>query len=107
MSLDNGTLKWLRRIGHGLNPVVTLGEKGLTDGVRVEVERALADHELIKVRIPGPDRERRRQLTAEIATATSAECVQTIGHVVLLYRKATKPDPRLSNLLRHGGGSKA
>ncbi len=107
MRLDNDTRKWLRRIGHGLHPVVTLGEKGLTDGSCAEVERALRDHELIKVRIPGPDRERRRRLVAELAAAAGAECVQTIGHVVLLYRKAAQPDPRLSNLLRHGGAGKS
>ncbi len=107
MRLDNDTRKWLRRIGHGLNPVVTLGEKGLTESVQAELERALSDHELIKIRIPGPDRERRRQLTETIPPSPGAEPVQTIGHVVLLYRKATRPDPRLSNLLRHGGNGKA
>lgn len=107
MSLDNSTRKWLRRIGHGLTPVVTLGEKGLTDGVCAEIERALADHELIKIRIPGADRERRQRLIAELAAAVGAECVQTIGHVLLLYRQAARPDPRLSNLLRHGGTGKS
>lgn len=102
MNLDNSTRKWLRRIGHDLTPVVTLGEKGLSDGVRNEIERALADHELIKIRIPGSDRERRRRLIAETVAAAGAECVQTIGHVALLYRKAERPDPRLSNLLRQG-----
>lgn len=104
MPLDNNTRKWLRQIGHGLSPVVTLGEKGVTESVQAELERALGDHELIKIRVPEPDRERRRQLTETLATSTGAEPVQTIGHVVLLYRKAAKPDPRLSNLLRHGGG---
>jgi RNA-binding protein len=104
MRLDNDTRKWLRRIGHGLNPVVTLGEKGLTEGVRAELDRALSDHELIKIRIPGSDRERRRLLIEEVTAGTGAESIQTIGHVVLLYRKAAQPDPRLSNLLRHGTG---
>jgi RNA-binding protein len=103
MSLDNNTRKLLRRIGHALSPVVTLGDKGLSDGVAVELERALADHELVKIRITGSDREHRQALVREVLAATGAEQVQAIGHVVLLYRKAEKPDPRLSNLLRHGG----
>jgi RNA-binding protein len=103
MNLDNDTRKLLRRIGHALTPVVTLGDKGLSENVAAELERALADHELVKIRITGSDRERRRALAREVLAATGAEQVQAIGHVVLLYRKAEKPDPRLSNLLRHGG----
>lgn len=103
MSLDNNTRKLLRRIGHALTPVVTLGDNGLSESVAAELERALADHELVKIRITGADRERRRTLVPEVLAATGAEQVQAIGHVVLLYRKAEKPDPKLSNLLRHGG----
>jgi RNA-binding protein len=103
MSLDKDTRKLLRRIGHALTPVVTLGDKGLSEGVAAELERALADHELVKIRIAGSDRERRQALVREVLSATGAEQVQAIGHVVLLYRKAEKPDPRLSNLLRNGG----
>lgn len=103
MSLDNNTRKLLRRIGHALSPVVTLGDKGLSESVAAELERALADHELVKIRITGSDRERRQALVREVLAATGAAQVQAIGHVVLLYRKAEKPDPRLSNLLRHGG----
>lgn len=103
MSLDNNTRKLLRRIGHALSPVVTLGDKGLSESVAAELERALADHELVKIRITGSDRERRQALVREVLAATGAAQVQAIGHVVLLYRKAEKPDPKLSNLLRHGG----
>lgn len=103
MSLDKGTRKWLRRIGHGLNPVVTLGDKGLTDSAQAEVERALGDHELVKIRISGAAREQRQRLATELTAAVTAECVQVIGHVLLLYRRAERPDPKLSNLLRHGG----
>lgn len=103
MSLDNNTRKLLRRIGHALSPAVTLGDKGLSERVAAELERALADHELVKIRITGSDRERRQALVREVLAATGAAQVQAIGHVVLLYRKAEKPDPRLSNLLRHGG----
>ena len=42
--------KHLRRLGHPLHPLVTLGQAGLTDAVAAEMERALADHELVKAR---------------------------------------------------------
>lgn len=92
--------KYLRTIAHSLNPVVTLAQKGLTENVSRELERALTDHELIKVKIFAADRDARKEITQEILDSTSAELIQSIGNVAVLYRAAEKPDPRLSNLLR-------
>ncbi len=103
MSLDSDGKKHLRRIGHGLTPAVTVAIKGFTDPVRAEIERALTDHELIKVRISVAERDQRRELIEAITAATGAELVQAVGRVILLFRKTAQPDPRLSNLLRHGG----
>ena len=52
--LSNVQRKQLRAIGHGLNPVVMVADKGLSEGVMAEMERALSDHELIKVRLRRP-----------------------------------------------------
>jgi RNA-binding protein len=93
--------KRLRQIGHALNPVVMLGGQGLTENVVEETIRALNDHELIKVKIVAEDREARAALIEEIAQATDAQIVQTIGKIVLLYKKAPKQNPKLSNLVRH------
>jgi len=49
MSLSTATKKQYRTIGHGLNPVVTIAGNGLSAGVMAEIDRALEDHELIKV----------------------------------------------------------
>lgn len=93
--------KKLRQIGHYLNPVVMLGSQGLTENVILEAERALNDHELIKVKIAGEDRERRQALIEELVNATHAELVQKIGKIVLLYRKAEQQNAQLSNLVRY------
>ena len=93
--------KRLRQIGHALNPVVMLGGQGLTENVIEETNRALNDHELIKVKIAGEDREARIAAINEIAQVTGAEIVQTIGKIVLRYKKAAKQNPKLSNLVRH------
>ena len=93
--------KRLRQIGHALNPVVMLGDKGLTESVVEELNRALNDHELIKVLVTGEDREARAATITEIANVTGAEVVQTIGKIALLYKKAAKQNPKLSNLVRH------
>jgi RNA-binding protein len=99
-SLSIQERKRLRQIGHALNPVVMLGDKGLTENVIEELERALNDHELIKVKIVAEDREARAALIVEISEATGAEVVQTIGKIALLYKKAAKQNQKLSNLVR-------
>lgn len=91
--------KRFRAIGHHLKPVVTISGKGLSDGVVNELERALADHELIKIRI-NADRDERKLLVRAAVDATHAELIQQLGATALLYRPADKPDPTLSNLLR-------
>jgi RNA-binding protein len=92
--------KRLRRIGHALNPVVMLGNDGLSEGVLEEARRALNDHELIKAKILGEDREARQQLIEALAEQTGAQVVQKIGKVVLLFKKADKQNQHLSNLVR-------
>ena len=101
MSLSNSEKKKFRAIGHNLSPVVIIAQNGLTENIRLEIERALKDHELIKLKLQVPDRDAKKELTEEICSDFSAECVQSIGHVILIYRAAKKPDPRLSNIKRH------
>ncbi len=81
--------KRLRQIGHVLNPVVMIGGQGLTDAVIEETLRALNDHELIKVKVAGEDREARTAVIDAIVEATGAEAVQKIGKIVLLYKKSS------------------
>ncbi|MCG8413524.1 MAG: ribosome assembly RNA-binding protein YhbY [Pseudomonadales bacterium] len=100
MSLSNTEKKQFRSIGHSLKPVVIIAQNGLSENVSQEIDRALKDHELIKVKIQVPDRESKQELIREVCSTLKAECVQTIGHIALLYRAAKKPDPRLSNLKR-------
>lgn len=92
--------KRFRTIGHKLKPIVTVAQKGLTDNILAELDRALQDHELIKARLVIENRADKSALTREIEERLNAECVQRVGHVLLLYRAAKKPDPKLSNLLR-------
>lgn len=100
MPLDQTRKKQLRAIGHQLHPVVMISERGLSDGVQLELERALEDHELIKVKLALADPAERRELAAALCEQHRAELVQAVGKMVLLYRAAQKPNPRLSNLLR-------
>lgn len=100
-SLSQAELKHLRSIGHKLNPIVTIAEKGLSEGVAAELERALNDHELIKIKLAVADRDLKATLIDEVCQSHNATAVQTIGKVALLLRRAQKPNPKLSNLLRN------
>ena len=93
--------KRLRQIGHTLNPVVMVGDKGLSESVIEELNRALNDHELIKVKVVAEDREARAALIADIVAASESEIVQTIGKIALIYKKAAKQNSKLSNLVRY------
>ncbi len=100
MAISNDDRKRLRGIGHRLRPVVTVAGKGLSETVLIEIDRALTDHELIKIKLAEPERSARQKTVADLCARTGVQVIQQIGHVVLLFRKAAKPDPRLSNLLR-------
>jgi RNA-binding protein len=82
--------KALKARAHALDPIIHLGEKGLTESVIAEIGRALAAHELIKVRAGGLDRDEREAAFAEICAKLDAQAVQHIGKVLVVYRK--KPE---------------
>ena len=100
MSLSPAQRREYRAIAHHLKPVVTLGDKGLNEGVKEELGRALDDHELIKVKVAGSDKEGRTEQAEALCKATGAELVQLIGRVAVILRRAKKPNPKLSNLSR-------
>ncbi len=88
MSLDKKTKRKYQGQAQQLKPTVMIGDKGLTGAVQQEIDRALNDHELIKIRISGTDRGGRQQICQAICAAQAAELIQTIGHVATFYRKA-------------------
>ena len=100
--MDNRLKKKLRQIAHHLDVIVSVGDQGASDAVVAETNRALNDHELIKVRVHSVDREDRASQTERLVEACNAEVVQKIGKVVVLYRANPDADPRLSNLKRAG-----
>lgn len=96
----NIDLKQLRAIGHKLKPVVTIAGKGLSEGVFTELDRALNDHELVKIKLAVGGSEARGAIADEICARLKATQVQTIGNVLIVMRRTKNPDPRLSNLIR-------
>ena len=96
----NQDVKQLRAIGHKLKPVVTIAGKGLSENVVAEIDRALKDHELIKIKLVVGDKAARMAVAEELCATTRSELVHSIGGVILVLRRSAEPDPRLSNLIR-------
>jgi RNA-binding protein len=87
MPLTPSQTRYLRGLAHPLKPVLLLGGKGVTAGVLKELDHALDDHELIKVKLVGDDRAGRAAVLAQLVESSGAETVQTIGHIAVLYRR--------------------
>ncbi|HEX8031418.1 MAG TPA: ribosome assembly RNA-binding protein YhbY [Vicinamibacterales bacterium] len=85
----------LKGRAHSLESRVQVGHSGLTDAVAAEVDRALAAHELIKVKILDDDREVRREIADALCERTHAALVQSVGKVFVLWRP--KPTDETGN----------
>jgi RNA-binding protein len=87
VELSERQRKYLRGLGHALNPVLLIGQHGVTPAVVAEASRALHDHELIKVKFRGAEREARDAGLAQLAAATESILLQRIGHTGLYYKR--------------------
>lgn len=87
MALTGKQRRFLRGLGHHLQPVVHVGKDGLTEGVVGALDVALEEHELIKVRLGESVGDDRRGVAAALAEAAGAELAQVLGRTLLLYRR--------------------
>ena len=83
--------QFLKGLAHTRQPVVMIGNQGLTAAVLKEIDQALSAHELIKIKAASNEPDIRRAWLDEICTATGAASVQQIGKVLVIYRAAAKP----------------
>ncbi|MFU2113223.1 ribosome assembly RNA-binding protein YhbY [Glaesserella parasuis] len=100
VNLTTKQKQFLKGLAHHLSPVVMLGGNGLTEGVLAEIENALDHHELIKVKIAGADREMKQLIIDAIVRETKAVEVQTIGHILVLYRQSEEKKISLPKIVR-------
>lgn len=91
LTLNSKQVRYLRSAGHALNPVVMIGNNGLSETVLREIDRSLAAHELIKIKVAGDARELRIQMLQEICDKLGAAAIQHIGKQLLIYRPAAEP----------------
>lgn len=95
LELTSAERRALRARAHHLHPVIMIGEAGLTPAVLKEIDIALKSHELIKIRVLGDDRARRKSLPGEICAALDASPVQQIGKMLVVFRpRPEEAEPR-------------
>jgi RNA-binding protein len=87
MTLTEKQRRHLRGLGHALKPIIFIGQAGASPAVVAEAARALLDHELVKVRVTGMEREARDEALDSLANGTGSEIVGRIGHTAVLYRR--------------------
>lgn len=87
----------LKGLAHPLHPVVQVGKGGLTEAVDAQLDQALTDHELLKVKVGKECPETPAEVGRRAEAQLRCTLVQTIGRTLVLYRRhPKKPKVRLS-----------
>lgn len=87
LALSNAQKRYLRGLAHDLKPVVLVGAKGVTPALVAELDQALEQHELLKVKVAAEDRETRDAWIEALTEQSRAALVGRIGHIAVLYRR--------------------
>jgi RNA-binding protein len=80
-------MRYLRGLGHHLDPVVQIGKDGITDALVAAASEALRAHELIKVKVGTEAPVDRREAGPLLAARTDAVLAQVLGRTLLLYKR--------------------
>jgi RNA-binding protein len=79
--------RYLRSLGHELRVVVQVGKDGIDDGLVAAIDRALVDHELVKIKVGEAAGLDRQSAADQLAARTQSDVAQILGNTVLLYRR--------------------
>lgn len=98
-SLNSYQRKYLRGLAHRLNPVVLIGQNGLTDTVVNSTLQALKKHELIKVKfIDYKKKDQKKEILESLRQQTQSKLVSLIGHVAIFFKPHPEPAKRTISL---------
>jgi RNA-binding protein len=93
LTLNPAQRRALKAKAHHLQPVVLVGDAGLTPTVLREIDISLKSHELIKIRVFGDDRAARAAMIEAICTPLDAVAVQHIGKILVIFRPHPTDEP--------------
>jgi RNA-binding protein len=89
-------IRYLRGLGHHLEPIVQIGKDGITDGLVAALSEALRVHELVKVKVSSECPIDRKEAGPDLATRTDATLAQVLGRTLLFYKRhPSEPTIRL------------
>jgi RNA-binding protein len=91
--LTNAQRAYLRRLAHDIRPIVQIGKGGVTDNVRLSVDRALSGQELIKIKFLD-FQDQKQELTDDLVEFTGSALIGIVGNIATLYRQQPDPDRR-------------
>ncbi len=92
ITLSSKQRKYLRGLGHHVDPTVYVGKEGISANVDRSVLDALKTRELIKVKLGQNCEVPKKEAAEQLAQASRAVLVQLIGKMVLLYMPNKKLD---------------
>ena len=95
MTLTGKQARYLRGLGHHLKPVVMIGKDEVNEAIIAATDEALTIHELIKVKLQEGCVANRKDVAAELATATDSSIAQILGRNILLYREGEEKTIKL------------
>lgn len=93
IELTSKDRKFLEKKAHNLDPVVIIGQNGVTESLQEKVNSSLISHELIKVKF-NEYKDEKKELTQEICSVCDANLVRIIGNVAILFKQAEKEEDR-------------
>lgn len=93
IELNSSQRKYLRKVGHHLDPLIIVGKQGVTDMLVRAVSEALEHHELVKIRF-NEFKDEKQDLIDEIVRRTGSQIAGMIGHVALLYKEQPDEEKR-------------
>jgi RNA-binding protein len=86
--LNNKQKKYLRSQAHHLNPVFQVGKGGVNEHLITHIKEAIEVRELMKVSVLNNCLEDKHEVAEALAAGASAELVQVIGKVIVLYKES-------------------
>jgi RNA-binding protein len=86
--LNNKQKKYLRSQAHHLNPIFQVGKGGVNEHLITHIKEAIEVRELMKVSVLNNCLEDKHEVAEALAVGASAELVQVIGKVIVLYKES-------------------
>lgn len=81
---------YLRKLGHDMQPLMTIGKEGLGPNTIFQLEEIFPTHELVKINILKTCDLDPKEVAQELAGATQSEVIQVVGHRMILYRHSSQ-----------------